>query len=509
MFLSDSDILKEVKAGTITLEPFDEKRLQPASYDILLGNKFIINEENVTPFVDPSRKVYAKTREITVADGEEFILHPGVSVLGISKEFFGSDHFLIQVGGKSSLARVGLMIHNTAGLINPGHFLNITFELCNLNNVPIILRPGMEIAQLTFSKISSPTRQSYKDVGRFAEDNWKNNFAPARPQDFKSIAEIRSISMKKHPEQQYLNLLRKTLEEGEEQVDKGTGVKTFSCFGEQIRFDLSEGFPMLTTKKVYWQGVLHELYWFLSGQSNIKYLVDNNVHIWDDYPYKIYKEKFGTSLTKEEFIEKIHTDSGFAVQHGELPHIYGELWRRWPAKDGRTVDQLGWVVDELRKDPDAHNTLVTSWDPQYLYSMARPGEGARFPICHNLYQVNIKNGKVCLHLYQRSADIFLGVPFNIASYALLTCVIAKVLGREPGEFIHTFGDYHMYENHREQIKEQLTREPRPFPRLMIEGSTPSLDSFTPNQVRLEDYNPHPPIKAELTVSGGYNKKIHG
>lgn len=177
MFLSDTDILKEVKRGAITLKPFVESRLQPASYDILLGNRFVVNEEDVTPFVDPSRKIYAKTREIIVKDGGEFILHPGVSVLGISKEYFGSNDYLIQVGGKSSLARVGLMIHNTAGLINPGHFLNITFELCNLNNVPIVLRPGMEIAQLTFSKLSSPTRKNYKEVGRFAADNWKNNFA--------------------------------------------------------------------------------------------------------------------------------------------------------------------------------------------------------------------------------------------------------------------------------------------------------------------------------------------
>ncbi|MDE1925278.1 MAG: dCTP deaminase [Patescibacteria group bacterium] len=177
MFLSDTDILKEVKKGSITLKPFVESRLQPASYDILLGNKFIISEENVTLFVDPAKKIYAKTHEISVKDGEPFILHPGVSVLGTSKEYFGSDEFLIQVGGKSSLARVGLMIHNTAGLINPGHFLNITFELCNLNNVPIILRPGMEIAQLTFSKLSSPTRKNYKEIGRFVGDNWKNNFA--------------------------------------------------------------------------------------------------------------------------------------------------------------------------------------------------------------------------------------------------------------------------------------------------------------------------------------------
>jgi dCTP deaminase len=180
MFLSDADIITAVKKGEIMLKPFFESRLQPASYDILLGNKFVVNDENSTYFVDPAKKIYAKTREIEVKDGAEFILHPGVSVLGTSKEFFGSDHYLIQVGGKSSLARVGLMIHNTAGLINPGHFLHITFELCNLNNVPIILRPGMEIAQLTFSKLTSPTRQSYKAVGRFAKDNWQNFAQPKK-----------------------------------------------------------------------------------------------------------------------------------------------------------------------------------------------------------------------------------------------------------------------------------------------------------------------------------------
>ena len=313
----------------------------------------------------------------------------------------------------------------------------------------------------------------------------------------------------RHPEHQYLDLLRKTLEEGEEQVDKGTGVKTYSVFGAQIRFDLSAGFPILTTKKVYWKGVLHELFWFMSGQSNIKYLVDNEVHIWDDYPYKIYVEKHGTDISKDDFIAKIKNDAAFAKEHGELPHIYGEMWRRWQAKDGRSVDQLGWVIDELKKDPDAHSTLVSSWNPEYLYSMAKPGEGARFPICHNMYQVNIKHGKVCLQLYQRSADIFLGVPFNIASYALLTAIIAKILDREPGEFVHTFGDFHMYENHREQIKEQLSREPKPFPKIVFNTNFDSLESFKPEYVELQGYEAHPSIKAELTIAGGYNKEIHG
>jgi thymidylate synthase len=315
-----------------------------------------------------------------------------------------------------------------------------------------------------------------------------------------------------HPEYQYLNLLRKTLEEGEEQTDAGTGVKTYSVFGAQMRFDLAEGFPLLTTKKVYWNGVLKELHWFLSGQNNIKYLVDNNVHIWDDYPYKIYKEKSGNgklqSLTKEEFIQKILDDNKFAKIHGILPRIYGELWRGWPTRDSKKVDQLRWVIDELTKDPDAHNTLVTSWNPEYLYSMAKPGEASKFPICHNLYQVNIKHGKVCLQLYQRSADMFLGVPFNIASYALLTVIIAKILGRKPGEYIHTFGDFHIYSNHIEQVKEQLSRKPKPFPSLKIEGKNITLETFRPEMVKLENYNPHPPIKGELSVVGGYNPKLH-
>lgn len=192
MFLSDVDIEKAIQAEEIMLDPFDVRRLQPASYDIRLGNKFIVNDESSTHMIDPVKKVYASVREIEISDGKEFVLHPGISVLGLSKEYFGSDHYLIQVGGKSSLARIGLMIHNTAGIINPGHFLYVTLELSNQNNVPIILRPGMEIAQLTFSKLTSPTKQHYKKTGRFAENNW-NNFAPAK----KKAASVKSKSKKK------------------------------------------------------------------------------------------------------------------------------------------------------------------------------------------------------------------------------------------------------------------------------------------------------------------------
>lgn len=185
MFLSDNDIERAVKSGEIVLKPFDPKRLQPVSYDILLGNKFVVNDEHVSHVIDPSKKVFAKTREIHIKDGGEFVMHPGVSVLGASKEFFGSDYYLIQVGGKSSLARVGLMIHNTAGIINPGHFLHITFEISNQSNIPIILRPGMEVAQLTFSMISSPPKQSYKKIGRYAKDNWNHFTEKATPKQAK------------------------------------------------------------------------------------------------------------------------------------------------------------------------------------------------------------------------------------------------------------------------------------------------------------------------------------
>ncbi len=314
------------------------------------------------------------------------------------------------------------------------------------------------------------------------------------------------MSLPRHPEYQYLDLLRELVNKGVIQTDKGTGVRTYSKFGAQLRFDLSEGFPLLTTKKVWWKGVVAELYWFLSGQSNIKYLVDNDVHIWDDYPYKMYKEKMVKGkvpeLTKEDFIERIRNDSKYAKKFGELPHIYGELWRRWPAH-GRTIDQVKWVISEMKKDPDAHNLIVTSWNPEYLYSMAIAEEASRYPICHNMYQLNIKNGRVCLHLYQRSADIFLGVPFNIASYALLTLIFAKVMGYKPGEFIHTFGDVHIYENHFEQAKEQLKRRPKKFPTVKIDTKVKTVDQFRPKHVILEGYNPYPPIKAELTVSGGF------
>lgn len=320
---------------------------------------------------------------------------------------------------------------------------------------------------------------------------------------------MKNSKSKRHPEYQYLDLLKEALEHGIRKVDRGTDIILYSLFGRQTHYDLSEGFPLLTTKKIYWNGVLQELFWFISGQSNIKYLVDRNVHIWDDYPYKIYKiknSKVKNLMTKDEFIEKIRTDEKFAKIWGELPKIYGEMWRRWPTRTGRTIDQLKWVIQELKDDPDAKNLIVTSWNPEYLYNMARKEDTSYFPICHNMYQISNRGGKLSLQLYQRSSDLFLGVPFNIASYALLTIILAKVTGLKPGEFIHTFGDVHIYENHIEQVKEQLKRKPRPLPKVKIDPKVKNIDDFRPEHVILENYDPHPILKGELTIAGGYYEK---
>lgn len=331
------------------------------------------------------------------------------------------------------------------------------------------------------------------------------------PPELRGIIEAHEAP-RMHPEYQYLNLMRKLIDKGVGQVDKGTGVKTYSLFAGQAGefvFDLSEGFPLLTTKKVFFNGIKHELYWFLSGQSNIKYLVDHNVHIWDDYPYMIYMEKVRDAkepnMSKEEFIERIRTDEEFVRQHGELPHIYGESWRRLP-RDGREIDQVAWVLEEMTRDPDAHNLLVDSWRPEYHHGMARQGEAMRFPICHNLYQLNVQRGKVNLQLYQRTADIFLGVPFNIASYAALAHIFAHLTGNRPGEFTHVFGDVHIYEDHIPAAEEQLRREPKSFPTLHISNEATSLDTFRADHLTLGGYDPHLPIRAQLTPAGGYREE---
>ena len=314
-----------------------------------------------------------------------------------------------------------------------------------------------------------------------------------------------------HPEYQYLNLLQKILKTGFCKVDRGTGDASYSVFGGQMRFDLSKGFPLLTTKKVYWKGILYELFWFLKGSTNIKYLVDNKVHIWDDYPYKIYCQKNPkTKLTKDEFIEKIaqgDKKSEFVKKWGELPRIYGEMWRAWPTrKKGKTIDQLKWAINEIVEDPACHNAIVTSWNPEYLYTMAEKKDTSYFPICHNMFQINVINNKISLHLYQRSADMFLGVPFNIASYALLVHIIAHITGYKPGELVHSFGDAHIYELHLEQVKELLKRKPNKLPKIKIYDQTKKLDQIEPTDIELIDYKPQSPIKAKLSVTGGYFDK---
>lgn len=315
---------------------------------------------------------------------------------------------------------------------------------------------------------------------------------------------------KNHPEYQYLALLQDILDNGAEKKDHNTGQGLKSVFGRQIRFDLSQGFPLLTTKKVYWHGVLHELFWFLKGDSNIQYLVKNNVHIWDDYPYqnyqKVVEDLVLPVMTKEEFVQKIIEDDKFAQKWGELPMIYGQQWRRWPGKDGREVDQLQWAIDQLKNFPQRKHCVVSVWNPEYLYDMALPGEALSFPLCHIMYHFNVADGKLSCQLYQRSADMFLGVPFNIASYSLLTIIVARLAGYEPGEFVHTFGDAHIYDNHVEQVKEQMKREPKPFPTISIDPIATTLDNILPEHIKLENYDPHPLLRGDLTVAGGFQEK---
>jgi thymidylate synthase len=314
----------------------------------------------------------------------------------------------------------------------------------------------------------------------------------------------------RHPEYQYLDLLRDILETGYEKHEFNSGIALTSVFGRMMRFDLSQGFPLLTTKKVFFKGIVHELVWFLRGDANIRYLAENNVHIWDDWAFKEYDKaaKAGDvpELTMEAFIEQIKNSADFAKKWGELGPIYGRQWRRWPAGDGREIDQLAWAINKVKKYPDRKHTVVSAWNPEYIYEMAAPGTSMAIPPCHTMYQLNVINGKLSLALFQRSADMFLGVPFNIASYALLTLIIAQVTGYEPGEFVHFIGDGHIYSNHYDQVKEQVSREPRPFPTVKINPKLKSIDDVVFEDFVLEGYDPHPPIKGAITVVGGFKEE---
>jgi thymidylate synthase len=313
-----------------------------------------------------------------------------------------------------------------------------------------------------------------------------------------------------HPEYQYIDLLKDIMKNGHEKHEFNTGIAVKSVFGRMMRFDLNKGFPLLTTKKVFFRGILHELVWFLRGDANIKYLVDNDVHIWDDWPYKEYKKlmekKSVPDMTQEQFIAKIKSDSKFAKKYGELGPVYGRQWRRWPASDGREIDQLAWAIEKTKKYPDRKHVVVSAWNPEYVYEMAKPGTSMAIPPCHTIFNINVTNGRLSLSLYQRSCDTFLGVPFNIASYALLTMILAQVTGNKVGDFVHMLGDTHIYGNHYDQVKEQIKRKPRPFPTIKINPNLKNIDDIKFEDFELIDYNPHPPIKGEITVVGGFNEK---
>ncbi|MFH0943007.1 MAG: thymidylate synthase [Candidatus Beckwithbacteria bacterium] len=311
-----------------------------------------------------------------------------------------------------------------------------------------------------------------------------------------------------HPEYQYLNLLQDILDHGTWKISHSTGVKLKSVFGRQIRFDLSKGFPLLTTKKTFHRGIIHELIWFLSGSSNIKYLVDNDVHIWDEWAYKKYtwgmEAKKQKPLPYEVFLAQIKTNKAFLSKWGELGPVYGVQWRRWPVNQKKTVDQLGWAIAKIKKYPVKKHYIISAWNAGCIYEMS--GSHAASMViapCHTLFHINIAGNKLSLLLYQRSADMFLGVPFNIASYSLLTLMLAQVTGYQPGEFIHTFGDAHIYANHLGQVRQQLKRKPRPFPQIKLNPQIKTIDDFKFSDFKVENYHPYPPIKADITVVGGF------
>lgn len=307
-------------------------------------------------------------------------------------------------------------------------------------------------------------------------------------------------------EEQYLELLRDILKNGKYKDDR-TKTGTKSVFGKQLRYDLSKGFPLLTTKKVFLKGIIYELLWFLKGESNIKYLVDNGVHIWDEWPYKGYKvaqiknseqKSKKDILSQEEFIEKIKSlpkDHPFVRRWADLGPVYGVQWRHWKKNKGE-VDQIKQVIEDIKKMPFSRRLIVTAWNPGEIDEIVKR-EG--LPPCHTLFQFYVNEGKISVQLYQRSADMFLGVPFNIASYALLLMMMAQVTGLKAGEFVHTFGDVHIYSNHLKQVRQQLKRKPRKLPIMKLNLKVKDISKFKYEDFVLEDYDPYPPIKAPVAV----------
>ena len=299
--------------------------------------------------------------------------------------------------------------------------------------------------------------------------------------------------------EQYLNLLKEIKDKGVKKHDR-TGTGTISIFGHQMRFNLQDGFPLVTTKKVNFDSILHELLWFVKGETNIEYLVQNKVNIWNEWPFKSWLEKTNQLDDIEmhsiewkeklsEFVGLIQTDKIFAQKYGELGPVYGKQWR-----DFEGVDQLKLVIDDIKNNPDSRRHIVSAWNPKEIPIMIESG----LPPCHTLFQFYVSEGKLSCQLYQRSADVFLGVPYNIASYALLTCMIASVTDLQPGDFVHSLGDTHIYLNHLNQVEEQLTRKPYSLPQLKI-SSKPSLFEYKYEDFELIGYESHPFIRAPISV----------
>lgn len=286
---------------------------------------------------------------------------------------------------------------------------------------------------------------------------------------------------------QYIDLCNYILNNGVKKDDR-TGTGTISVFGYQMRFNLGEGFPLLTTKKVHLKSIIHELLWFISGSTNIKYLVDNDVRIWNDWPYDLYKKSPDfKGETIEEFAAKIKESDEFAKKYGNLGPVYGKQWR-----DFNGVDQLSNLIEQIKTNPNSRRLIISAWNPAEVDKMA-------LPPCHSFMQFYVAEGKLYCQLYQRSADVFLGVPFNIASYALFTMMIAQVCGLEPGDFVHTLGDAHIYLNHLEQVNKQIKRSLRPLPKMVINPNVKSIFDFKYEDFTLLDYNPHSGIKGKVAV----------
>ena len=310
----------------------------------------------------------------------------------------------------------------------------------------------------------------------------------------------------KHADESYLDLLEYIMENGATKSDR-TGTGTKSIFGYQMRFNLADGFPLLTTKKVPIKAIIHELIWFLHGDTNLKYLANNNVHIWDEWPYKAYLKQNNLPIPEingeewkkgmTEFVERIKNDEKFAKEYGDLGPIYGSQWRCWPGENNVCLDQISTAIEMIKKTPDSRRIIVSAWNVADIEEMAKAG----LPPCHCLFQFYVADGKLSCQLYQRSCDTFLGVPFNIASYSLLVMIIAQICDLKLGEFVWTGGDVHLYLNHLEQARLQLSRRKdiRPMPKIKINPDKKKIEDFMIDDFELIDYNPHEGIKAPIAV----------